>query len=134
MLHRLFAICLCLAQLSPAGLLAAENPYERFAGTYTGQVFNGDDLDPVVTTFSFSPTGVPTGSYTVDEETGVYSGTLSNILFEGERAISMEWTDKFGEGLAVMEFSSDYSSFTGEWTLRDGRNALPWSGQKSTAE
>ncbi|MDR0780935.1 MAG: hypothetical protein LBF16_09635 [Pseudomonadales bacterium] len=134
MFHRLFTLGLCLALLSPAGLFAADNPYAPLIGTYTGEVFNGDDLDAVVTVFSFTSTGILTGSYTVDEETGVYSGTLSNFLFEDAHTISMEWTDKFGEGLALMEFSSDFRSFTGGWTQRDGLNPLPWNGEKVAAE
>jgi hypothetical protein len=135
MLRRLFALCLCLTQLSVfTWLFAADNPYERLAGTYTGEVYNGADLDPVTTTFSVTPSGRITGSYTVDEENGAYSGTLSNILFDSEHAISMEWTDQFGEGLAVMEFSSDFSSFTGEWSDKDGLNPLPWNGEKSAAQ
>jgi hypothetical protein len=134
MFRRLFALCLCLTQLSVfTALFAADNPYEQLAGTYTGEVYNGDDLDPVTTTFTLTPSGRLTGNYTVDEENGAYSGTLSNILFDSDRAISMEWTDQFGEGLAVMEFSSDFSSFTGEWSGKDGLNPLPWNGDKSAA-
>jgi hypothetical protein len=130
MLRRLFAIGFCLTLLSPAGLFAADNPYKHLVGSYIGRVFNGDDMDPHVTIFTISPSGVLIGNYTVDEETGVYSGTLNNIQFEDEHSITMEWTDKFGQGLAVMEFSNDFGSFVGSWTQRDGRNPLPWYGKK----
>jgi hypothetical protein len=109
---------------------AAENPYSLLPGTYNGEVFNGNDMDPVVTTFTLEPSGRLTGFYEVEEENGAYKGTLSNIIFDDVRTISMEWTDKFGEGLAVMEFSSDFSSFVGEWTNKDGENPLPWRGSK----
>ncbi|HWK55074.1 MAG TPA: hypothetical protein VNR18_11935 [Hyphomicrobiales bacterium] len=122
-----FLACLCACS-SLAG--AAEDPYSRLAGTYVGEVYNGADLDPVITEFILQPTGRMTGSYSVDEEDGAFSGTLSNILFEDERTISLEWTDKFGEGFAIMEFSRDFSSFTGEWTGKDGTNPLPWTGEK----
>jgi hypothetical protein len=124
-------LCL-LALLLPGamGIRAAENPYSLLPGTYTGEVFNGNDMDPVVTTFTLEPSGRLTGTYEVDEENGAYMGTLSNILFDDVRTISMEWTDKFGEGLAVMEFTGDFSSFVGEWTNKDGENPLPWRGSK----
>jgi hypothetical protein len=112
------------------GIQAAENPYSLLPGTYIGEVFNGNDMDPVVTTFTLEPSGRLTGTYEVDEENGAYMGTLSNILFDDVRTISMEWTDKFGEGLAVMEFTGDFSSFVGEWTNKDGENPLPWRGSK----
>jgi hypothetical protein len=135
MSYRTLALCLCLTQLSIFnGLFAAENPYARIAGTYEGEVFNGADMDPVTTTFTLQPSGRLVGSYTVDEEEGAFSGTLSNILFEGERIISLEWTDQFGEGLALMEFSSDFSSFAGEWTDKDGQNPLPWTGKKIASD
>jgi hypothetical protein len=128
MLRTLLNTVVLLLAITPAW--AAENPLALLPGTYTGEVFNGSDMDPVVTTFVLQPSGRLTGSYEVDEENGAYSGTLSNILFEDARTISMEWTDKFGEGLAVMEFSGDFSSFVGEWTNKDGENPLPWRGHK----
>lgn len=120
-----FLACLCS---SLAG--AADAPFSRLAGTYAGEVYNGADLDPVITVFTLQPTGRMTGSYSVDEEDGAFGGTLSNIILEDERTVSLEWTDKFGEGFAIMEFSRDFSSFTGEWVDKDGANPLPWTGQK----
>jgi hypothetical protein len=110
--------------------LAADNDYEQIAGSYHGEVFNGADLDPVVTTFRFAASGRLVGDYVVDEENGAYSGTISNVVFEGPRTITLEWTDKFGEGFAVMEFARDYRTFAGEWTNRDGTNPHPWNGSK----
>jgi hypothetical protein len=130
MFHRVFVMA-ALLLLSSGALLAADNPYQRLAGSYRGEVFNGDDMDGVLTTFTLTPAGYLTGTYTVDEESGAYSGTLSNIVFENERFISLEWTDKFGEGWAVMEFSADFSSFAGEWTNQEGSAPLPWNGKKS---
>ncbi|MES2603382.1 MAG: hypothetical protein V4603_00495 [Pseudomonadota bacterium] len=110
--------------------LTANGPNEDMEGVYVGEAFNGGDLDEVITTFKFDYSGRLTGEYSVDEETGPYRGRLSNFSFEGPREITMEWTDKFGEGFARMEFSADYQSFTGEWTDNKGSNPLPWSGKK----
>ena len=114
---------LSLTAAEPAGL-------QQLPGTFHGEVFNGTDLDPVVTSFSLDRNGRLSGSYTVDEENGAYSGMLSSIVFEESYTISMAWTDKFGEGYALLEFSRDYSSFNGAWTDVDGAGGLPWTGQR----
>jgi hypothetical protein len=109
---------------------AAENPYAALAGTYHGEVYNGADLDPVVTVFTLEPSGRLSGEYTVSEENGTYSGRLSNVVFEDLHTITVEWTDQFGEGFAVMEFSEDFKSFAGEWSSKDSASGLPWNGKK----
>jgi hypothetical protein len=117
--------------LLPLTLAAAEPQALRLLpGTYQGEVFNGSDLDPVETRFTIDASGRLAGSYTVDEENGAYSGMLSSIVFEDARTISMAWTDKFGEGYAVLQFSSDFTSFSGEWTDATGAGGLPWSGER----
>ncbi|MES2625644.1 MAG: hypothetical protein V4628_10220 [Pseudomonadota bacterium] len=124
--HIISCILLFAATIS----YAAENPYADLAGSFEGEVYNGADLDPVVTKFTLEPSGRLTGEYTVSEENGAYSGRLSNIVFEDTHTITLEWTDQFGEGFAVMEFSSDFTSFAGEWSGKDGANPLPWNGKK----
>ena len=109
---------------------AADNPYAELAGVYEGEVYNGVDLDPVVTTFTLDPSGRFSGGYVVGEENGEYSGHISNIVFDDPHTITMEWTDKFGEGFATMEFAEDYKSFAGEWSSKDGTSPLPWNGKK----
>jgi hypothetical protein len=121
------ASVLCLAANAPH---AADNPYGRIAGVYTGEVYNGADLDPVTTTFTLERSGRLVGEYLVEEENGAYSGHLSNIVFEDANTITLEWTDQFGEGFAVMEFADDFQSFAGEWSSKEGTNALPWNGKK----
>ena len=120
----------CVFCMGAASALAAENPYARLAGVYTGEVYNGADLDPVTTTFTLERSGRLVGEYQVDEENGAYSGSLSNIVFEDANTITMEWTDQFGEGFAVMEFADDFKSFAGEWSSKESTNALPWNGRK----
>ena len=124
------AIILCFSLVITDFSLAADNPYANLVGVYQGEVYNGADLDPVTTTFTLERSGLLVGEYLVGEENGEYSGGLSNIVFEDAHTIRLEWTDKFGEGFAVMEFSGDFNSFTGEWTSKDGGNALPWNGKR----
>lgn len=123
----ILASVLCLTAVNSP---AAENPYAAIAGVYRGEVYNGADLDPVTTTFTLERSGRLVGEYLVEEENGAYSGRLSNIVFEDANTITLEWTDQFGEGFAVMEFSDDFSSFAGEWSNKDGGNGLPWNGKK----
>lgn len=118
----------CMLVTTP--LTAAQAYYQQIAGSYQGEVFNGSDMDPVITIFTIDDTGRIRGEYVVDEENGEFRGSLSNIMFEDERTITVEWTDKFGEGYAVMEFASDYQSFTGEWSDIDGSSPLPWTGKR----
>lgn len=127
--HRLACLFFLLLPLVQLGA-AEPASLRRIAGTFNGEVFNGTDMDPVVTSFSVDSNGRLSGNYTVDEENGAYSGILTSIVFEDERTISASWTDKFGEGYALLEFSSDFASFNGEWTDIDGAGGLPWSGQR----
>ena len=122
--------CLLLLLAATPLTNAADDP-KAIAGTYTGEVFNGNDMDAVITTFSFDNSGRLTGTYEVDEENGKYSGRLSNFMFEGPRTITMEWTDKFGEGYATMDLTQGFRSFTGEWGSKQSPEALPWVGEKT---
>lgn len=128
-IHRLCLLVLSLVAIVPLNAAEPES-LRRVAGTFHGEVFNGTDLDPVVTSFSVDGNGRLSGNYTVDEENGAYSGILTSIVFEDARTLSMAWTDKFGEGYAVLEFSSDFASFSGEWTNLDGAGGLPWTGRR----
>jgi hypothetical protein len=126
----LTTLLLLLASL-PGAALAAEIGPEALAGLYRGEVFNNVDMDAVTTTFRFEADGRLTGTYEVDEEEGAFKGRISNVRFEGPYTISFEWTDKFGEGFATVEFARDFASFTGEWTDKLGQTGgQPWTGRK----
>lgn len=111
------------AQQAPATL-------PQFAGRYVGDVFNGDDLDPITTTLRLAGGNRLTGDYVVQTEQFEYEGVISNIVFEDEQTISGEWTDRFGEGLFQLQFARDFSSFSGFWTSYDSDNQLPWNGRR----
>lgn len=100
----------------------------RIAGVFHGQVLNGGDFDPVTTTFSISSDGRLVGEYSAADETGIVQGRVSNPVFEDAYTVSMEWTDKYGEGYAQFVFSADYSSFDGYWGDHDSESMHPWSG------
>ena len=103
----------------------------EIAGHYVGMAYNGGDLDPVVTVLSFDSQGRFSGSYSVEDENGIFEGRLSGLIKEeGERSFSLEWTDQDGEGFVYLDFSPDYSSFNGVWTRTDGEEQFPWSGRR----
>lgn len=117
--------------LVPTVLQAAvPDSVAAIAGRYAGRAFNGANMDPVVTVLAFDTQGRFSGTYSVEDEVQAFEGRLSNLIQEGDRTFSMEWTDRFGEGFAWFEFSSDYSSFTGYWTNVDTEDQFPWSGRR----
>ena len=117
-------LCSTLLQAAVPDSVAA------IAGRYSGMAFNGSNMDPVTTVLAFDARGRFAGSYYVEDEVQEFEGRLSNLVQEGERTFSLEWTDRFGEGFAVFEFSSDYSSFSGFWTNVDAEDQFPWSGRR----
>ena len=122
-------LVLSLLLVLPAAGYAADVPdLTRVAGVYKGEVFNGDDLDPITTTFTFNSDGRLSADYVVDEESGVYEGTLSNTHIEDANTFTFEWTDKFGEGYVVLEFSDDFHRFDGYWGNRDSDAVHEWYG------
>ena len=115
----------------PFTVSAAENfDYSKISGRYVGVVFNGNDLDPVVTTFFVLPDGRLRGNYTVEDEVELLEGTISNTFNLEGQTYSLEWTDKYGEGNAVFVFSNDFSGFNGFWTNNTESNQFQWSGTK----
>lgn len=124
-----FLIILLLA-FSPLTFAAIPEEISAISGSYAGRAYNGSNLDAVVTVLAFDARGRFAGTYQVDDENGYYEGRLSNLIPEGNRAFSLEWTDQFGEGFVYLEFSADYSTFSGYWTDLDSEDQFPWNGQR----
>lgn len=112
------------------GLAAVPDDFLLITGRYVGQAYNGANMDPVVTVLGFDSQGRFAGTYSVEDEDGIFEGRLSNLIQEGPRRFSLEWTDQHGEGFVYLDFSSDYSSFDGFWTNTDGQSQLPWNGRR----
>ena len=126
-IRRLMLLSLLLV---PFSLNAAESVDSRIAGKYAGQVYNGDDMDPVVTVFVALPNGRIRGNDVAEDEVETVNGTISNAVKIEGNTYSFEWTDKYGEGKAVLVFSSDFSSFKGFWTNNIERNQFEWTGTR----
>lgn len=117
--------------LIPFAVYSAENSdFSKIAGRYVGTVFNGNDLDPVVTSFFVHPNGGLRGNYIAEDEIEIVEGTLSNTVNVEGNTYSFEWTDKYGEGRAVLVFSKDFSGFKGFWTNNIDSDQFQWSGTK----
>ncbi len=102
-----------------------------FAGTYQGVVLNGYQLEPITTTFRLAAGGRLTGEYLIeDSEEGSKPGSLSNVYLEAPGTLTLEWTDKDGEGYARLVFSSDYRRFDGFWGTPDSEADNPWTGTR----
>lgn len=130
-MHKTFSLILITLILASFTVHAEENSdFSRMAGKYVGEVFNGNDMDPVVTTFFVTPDGRLKGNYVAEDEIEIVDGTISNAFNVEGRTYSFEWTDKYGEGIAVLVFSEDYNSFTGYWTDSSGSTEQPWSGTR----
>lgn len=110
--------------------IAADRPnFEPFAGSYQGIVFQGSD-DIMLTTLRLTQEGHLRGEYSVKGSGGSYKGTLSNPRLIDQHTISFEWTDQYGEGYEVLEFSNDFNRYSGFWSTRESPVQNPMSGQR----
>jgi hypothetical protein len=120
---------LCAAFLLLAAILPASAQSVPL-GTYNGTIKSGDAEVPVETVFSGKGTQV-TGKYVIeDPASGTYEGTITNLLINASRVATLTWTDKFGEGTAIMAFSEDGRSFSGKWYF-DGQLGGIWNGTRA---
>ena len=99
-------------------------------GTFQGQVYNGDDMDPVFTTFKPNANGEMSGTYAMGEEDGLELGTLSEFEWEGPYTLKCKWKDKYGTGTLRILFSAEYRMFRGFWGESEVTAFLPWDGVK----
>lgn len=129
----LMFFCLIYSTTLLAGGNEGQNNHRELppiTGTYIGNVLNGDDMDPVLTTFYLNDSGNIVGKYAMGEEAGLELGSLSDFRTEGSYTIVVNWKDKYGSGVLRMLFSSDYSLFYGLWGASESDTSLPWNGLK----
>lgn len=103
---------------------------ESILGSYEGAVSNGDDYDPVATTFYRDAQGELAGSYVIEEEQGSATGNLSEFRTESKYTAVFTWSDKYGDGTLRILFSEDYQLFAGFWGSNGAAATLPWLGAK----
>lgn len=100
------------------------------AGTYEGIVLNGNDMDPVLTTFFLNESDQIVGKYAMGEEAGLEVGELSNLRMDGSYTVLFDWKDKYGRGVLRILFSSNYKMFYGLWGKTESETFFPWNGAK----
>ena len=131
---RVFVIGVCLVSLTTISFSAdAQNPVKRPAitGSYQGQVYNENNMDPVVTNFVEDSQDGISGSYAMGEDDGAATGTLSDCFWEPPYVVVCTWEDKYGAGTIRVLFNATYQSFQGFWGQEVHGTTLPWSGQRS---
>ncbi len=110
---------------------AAEEPNDTASqpaiATYEGLVFNGDNMDALLTTFTVDGKSI-SGTYVIEEEAGFETGNLNSCKFEGEYTVTCLWTDKYGSGFARILFAADYRAFNGFWGQTPETTVFPWNG------
>jgi hypothetical protein len=121
----LIALTFCTATLAQERTV---KPVIR--GTFQGQVYNGDDMDPVLTTFKHNANGDSSGTYAMGEEDGLEVGMLSDFEWEGPYTLKCKWKDKYGTGTLRILFSAEYRMFRGFWGKSEDTAILPWDGVK----
>ena len=115
---------------NPPTVIKKQTLVHPILGAYQGKVFNGDDMDPIITSFYQDDSGKLVGRYAMGEENGLELGELSNIRIEKHDLVLADWRDKYGTGMVRMLFSADYQSFNGFWGEVEAESILPWNGTK----
>lgn len=118
------------------GLVFAQSdePPQAIIATFEGQVFNGDNLDPLLTTFFFENGKKLRGTYVVEAEEGMDSGELTDCHLEGAYAVVCTWKDSQGTGIARMLFAADYRSFNGYWGRSSDTTVFPLNGMRKNSQ
>jgi len=106
-------------------------PSGPLPGAYQGQVYNADNLDPVLTVFFRDASDRWRGTYAVGENEGFEAGTLDECHWDADYLLRCRWTDKYGSGVVRMLFAADYRSFRGFWGTQSNDTFLPWDGYLS---
>lgn len=105
-------------------------------GVYKGTIWSGDHY-PGTTIFTISETGLISGTYIFQGDSGPLAGDLTSCRIE-VRMLRCTWQDDYGAGDFMALFSSDFRSFEGGWwetMLKGIRPSLddshPWSGKRA---
>ena len=103
----------------------------KFVGVFKSKVWSGGTILPGETTFIMNDSNQIVGHFWYKEKKGPIKGLLSNCVRNNvARKIICKWSDKYGTGVANLDFSSDYSSFTGRWNLKGNTSTFPWTGKR----
>ncbi len=99
----------------------------NIAGTYQGKIAVKTSLGPVTTNLYLDAQGRLVGKYSYNNR---FHGTLTEARRTGPYGVAFTWREQVGKGKLIIEFTPDYSSFSGYWTW-DGRpGQKSWTGRR----
>ncbi|UXN06482.1 hypothetical protein [Bartonella sp. HY761] len=127
----LFSVIVLLSLLISSLLAYAQDM--RPQGRYCGKVYHNGYMVNVEMTLEISPTGSLTGSMRYRDGEVVTEGKLTQISPPAGQRETLKWADKYGTGYAFLEFSSDFSTFTGawgSWAESPKQPTNPWTGKR----
>jgi sugar/nucleoside kinase (ribokinase family) len=126
-----FVLLFVITSFTIATSAQSIDPPQPIIATYEGQVYSGDKMAAILTTFTIQVGKQLAGTYVIEAEDGFESGILSECRLEGTYTVSCTWQDKHGTGFARILFSADYRSFNGYWGESSDTTLFPWNGQRS---
>lgn len=124
----IFAFILCV--INP---LFAYSEDMRPIGRYCGKVYHNGYMVNVEMMFELSPSGSLAGTMRYRDGDVTTEGTLTQIAAPIGQRETIKWADKYGTGYAFLDFSADYSTFTGAWGSWDQspkQPQNPWMGKR----
>ncbi len=109
---------------------AAASWQSKIAGQYPGIISNIGEEYPSKTVFKVEADKI-SGTYELDVLGTQYAGELSKFTILGDRKFKCRWRDtEDREGNLSGTFSSDLSSFKGQWDADDANGEGDWNGKK----
>jgi hypothetical protein len=99
------------------------------AGAYKGKMQVKGGVSSVTTGF-YLDAGEVKGKYLLEYKGERIVGELYNFIVTSKYSAKMHWQDKYEDGVLEVYFTSDYSSFSGNWGLVHTPNDHYWSGKK----
>lgn len=117
----------CSAQDS----VAAPEPTDLPCGEYHGEIWS-DGMYPSVTEFFGETRGGLDGVYRFEYGDDVEEGVLRGCKRRKAQAFRCVWKDRWGSGQLDLEFSEDFSAFSGVWSDTDNPPSLGlrWHGSR----
>jgi hypothetical protein len=117
-----------VAALSVVPTLAAQTQ-SKAVGEFCGTYSNGSRYQDIKTEFTLTKDGKLSGVYEFEDSGAWEAGTLDPAALNGDRSAEFVWRDKYGAGRLILQFKTDFSSFSGAWS--SGENpVLDWNGKR----
>lgn len=134
------ALAFYVQLINPSTLFAGTEQYgpirqirevAKFVGVFKSKVWSSGFIRSSEITFFMNDSNQIVGNFWYKEESGPVKGLLSNCISNNaNRKIICKWSDKYGTGVANLDFSPDYTSFKGRWNKKGSSKTYPWTGNR----